>query len=77
MRHVQQQQVFQPSEQIAREQGEGVVLEEELLQRGGLVEDGGGQGGQLVVREVQQRQPRQRLQRRGRQHRQTVTWAVR
>jgi hypothetical protein len=43
-------------ELIISEEGEGVVLEEDLLEGGGLVEQGGGEGGQAVVRHVQQRQ---------------------
>ena len=63
VRHVQQQQVFQPSEQITREQGEGVVLEEELLQAGGLPEDGGREGGQIVVGNIQEGERQQSGQR--------------
>ena len=36
--------------QAGGEEGEGVVLDEELLQVGALLEDGGRQGGEVVVR---------------------------
>ena len=52
--HVEQQEVLHPGEQVSREEGEGVVLEEELLEAGGLLEDGGREGGQVVVGDVQQ-----------------------
>ena len=49
MRHVEQQQRLQASEQVAGQQGEGVVLQEQFLEAGGLPEDGGREGGQVVV----------------------------
>ena len=49
---VEEQQVVEAGEEVGREEGERVVLEEQLLQVGALLEDGGGQGGQVVVREV-------------------------
>ena len=36
------------------EQGQGVVLQEQFLQAGALPEEGGGEGRQVVVGEVQQ-----------------------
>ena len=50
---VEEQQVVEAGEEVWREEGERVVLEEQLLQVGALLEDGGGQGGQVVVREVE------------------------
>ena len=52
--HVEQQEVLQPSEQVPRQEGEGVVLQEQFLEAGALPEDGGGQGRQVVVGEIQQ-----------------------
>ena len=43
-------------ELIVGEEGEGVVLEEDLLKGGGLVEEGGGEGGEQVVGQIQQGQ---------------------
>ncbi len=40
----------QGGELVVGEEGEGVVLDEDLLQVGALLEDGGRQGGEVVVR---------------------------
>ena len=61
--HVEQQEVLHPGEQVSREEGEGVVLEEELLEAGGLLEDGGGESRQVVVGDVQQGEGGQAAQR--------------
>ena len=47
---VEKEKVVQAGEEVGGEEGEGVVLDEELLQVGALLEDGGRQGGEVVVR---------------------------
>ena len=59
---VEEQQVVEAGEEVGREEGERVVLEEQLLQVGALLEDGRGQGGQVVVGEVQELQLRHPLE---------------
>ena len=49
-RDVEEQEVVQAGEEVGGEEGEGVVLDEDLLQVGALLEDGGRQGGEVVVR---------------------------
>ena len=63
VRDVEQEQVLQPGEQVAREEGQGVVLQEQLLQAGGFPEDGGGESGQIVVGNIQERERQQSGQR--------------
>ena len=55
---VEEQQVVEAGEEVGREEGERVVLGEQLLQVGALLEDGRGQGGQVVVGEVEVRRER-------------------
>ena len=47
---VEKEKVVQAGEEVGGEEGEGVVLDEELLQVGALLEDGGRQGSEVVVR---------------------------
>ena len=49
-RDVEEQEVVQAGEEVGGEEGEGVVLDEQLLQVGALLEDGGKQDGEIVVR---------------------------
>ena len=49
---VEEQQVVEAGEEVGGEEGERVVLEEQLLQVGALLEDGRGPGGQVVVGET-------------------------
>ena len=48
-RDVEEQQVVEAGEEVGGEEGERVVLEEQLLQVGALLEDGRGAGGMGVV----------------------------
>ena len=50
---VEKEKVVQAGEEVGGEEGEGVVLDEDLLQVGALLEDGGRQGGEVVVRQVE------------------------
>ena len=50
---VEEEKVVQAGEEVGGEEGERVVLDEQLLQVGALLEDGGRQGGQVVVRQVE------------------------
>ena len=47
------EKVVQAGEEVGGEEGEGVVLDEQLLQVRALLEDGRRQGGQVVVRQVE------------------------
>ena len=47
---VEKEKVVQAGEEVGGEEGEGVVLDEYLLQVGALLEDGGRQGSEVVVR---------------------------
>ena len=47
---VEKEKVVQAGEEVGGEEGEGVVLDEDLLQVGALLEDGGRQGSEVVVR---------------------------
>ena len=52
-RDVEQQQVVEAGEEVGGEDGERVVVDEQLLQAARLLEQGGRQNGQVVVREVE------------------------
>ena len=73
VRDVEQQQVIQPREDLTGEQRQRVVLEIQLLESQGLVENGRRQRCEAVMGNIQQREAGEAVQGRGREHRKAVT----